>query len=96
VAPQALLLMNNAQVRACAEAMARRLGSDKPPEDAVRAGYALALGRPPTAAEQADSSRFVREQADSYKADGKPDAATLALADWCQVLMELNEFVYVD
>ena len=96
VAPQALLLMNNVQVRACAEAMARRLGADRLPEEAVRAGYVLALGRPPTAAEQADSSRFVCEQADSYKADGKPDAATLALADWCQVLMELNEFVYVD
>jgi hypothetical protein len=40
--------------------------------------------------------QFVREQLESYQAAGKPDAQKLALADFCQVLMELNEFIYID
>jgi hypothetical protein len=64
--------------------------------DAVRSGYAIALGRPPTEQETADSVRFVREQAESYRKDGKAEAERLGLTDFCQVLMELNEFIYVD
>jgi mono/diheme cytochrome c family protein len=98
VAPQALLLMNNAAVRGCAEAFARRIGpaDGKPTADVVRSGYLTALGRTPTAEESAESVRFVAEQRASYQADGKPDAGHLALTDLCQVLMDLNEFVYVD
>ena len=39
---------------------------------------------------------FLREQTASYQKDGKGDAATLALADFCQALLGSNEFVYVD
>ena len=35
-------------------------------------------------------------RAPSYKAAGKGDGRELAFADFCQVLMCLNEFVYVD
>ena len=39
---------------------------------------------------------FVKAQAESYKAAGKTDGREVALADFCQALMCLNEFVYVD
>jgi hypothetical protein len=98
IAPQALLLMNNELVRDSADGFASRVASapDRPPGDAVRAAYRHALGRAPTQRELADSVAFVAEQAASYRADGKPDAGRRALADFCQVLLGLNEFIYVD
>ena len=98
VAPQALLLMNNALVRSCAEGLAKRARPtpERPLAEAVRSGYAIALGRAPTGQETADSVQFIKEQAEAYKKDGKADAGRLGLMDWCQVLMELNEFIYVD
>jgi hypothetical protein len=90
--------MNNAQVRACADGLARRVAATggKALTDAVQSGYRIALGRLPTAAELGESVQFIKEQEESYKAAGKADASQLALADFCQVLLELNEFVYVE
>jgi hypothetical protein len=97
VAPQALLLLNNAAVRRCAEAFARRIGgANRPPPEVVRAGYRTALGREPRGSELADSVRFVEDQAASYAGDGRADARDAAAADFCQVLLGTNEFVYVD
>lgn len=97
VAPQALLLLNNGAVRASSEAFARRIGGpDAPVAEAVRRGYLTALGRAPAAAELADSVRFVEEQAAAYRSAGRAAAEQMALSDFCQVLTELNEFVYVD
>jgi hypothetical protein len=97
VAPQALLLLNNAAVRACSEAFAHRIAERKRSlSEAVRLGYLTALGRTPSAAELADTLRFLEEQTAAYRADGKENPAHLALTDFCQVLTGLNEFVYVD
>jgi mono/diheme cytochrome c family protein len=98
IAPQALLLMNNPHVRACARGFARRIASDAKTsvEEAVKAGYQIALTRLPTAEELAESVAFVKHQVDSYKTAGKKEAGELGYADLCQVLMCLNEFIYVD
>jgi mono/diheme cytochrome c family protein len=98
IAPQALLLLNNKTVRDSAEHFARRIAEakGKTQEDAVRAGYLTALGRGPGAEELTDSVRFIKEQEESYKRDGKADARHLALTDFCQVLLGLNEFLYID
>jgi hypothetical protein len=95
IAPQALLLMNNPNVRGYARAFARRIAptADTPVEDAVKTGFLTALARPPTADELADAAAFVREQLPTYPAASRRE---LALADFCQVLMCLNEFIYVD
>jgi mono/diheme cytochrome c family protein len=83
VAGQALLLMNNAfvvfQGAKFAERLAREAGPD--PSAQVRLGFRLALGRDPDADELSRSVAFVR-------------SGTRGLADFCQVLMNLNEFVY--
>jgi hypothetical protein len=98
IAPQALLLMNNPQVRASARSFARRIATDSKAalEDAVKAGYVIALTRSPDGEELAESVAFVKRQMESYKAIGKGDARELALADFCQALLCLNEFVYVE
>jgi mono/diheme cytochrome c family protein len=98
IAPQALLLMNNPLVRGCAEGLARRIApqAGRPPAEAVRAGYEIALARPPSDRELAESAAFVREQVESYRAEKKPDAEHLGLTDFCQVLLGLNEFLYID
>lgn len=98
VAPQALLLLNNANTRQYAKAFAKRI-APQPTTDlntAVRAGYVVAVARQPTEEELADGLAFVTAQTASYTAGGKPDARDLALADFCQVLLCLNEFVYVE
>jgi hypothetical protein len=98
VAPQALLLLNSAQVRRYADAFARRLDSktDAALSDLVRTGYRLALARPPSEPELRDSTEFLQEQIASYQTDRRENARHLAVADFCQVLLSVNEFVYVD
>jgi mono/diheme cytochrome c family protein len=98
VAPQALLLLNNPNSRSYAKAFAKRIVPEAATDvgAALRAGYVIAVARPPTADELADGLAFVAAQSASYQAAGKPDARDLALADFCQVLLCLNEFVYVE
>ncbi len=95
VAPQALLLMNNSQIRNSARAWAKALAA-QPPMEAVKHAYLTALGRPPTDDELALTGEFLRTQTESYKTAGKGDASELALTDFCQSLVSLNEFVYVE
>jgi cytochrome c553 len=94
VAPQSLLLMNNPQVRMWARAMARRVGNAMMPEQAIDRAYQVVLSRKPTPEELADGLAFVKGQEASYQ--GKADARELALADFCQVVMCLSEFMYVE
>jgi cytochrome c553 len=90
IAPQALHLMNNPHVRGAAHGFARRVLADPKVTDeaAVKLAYALALCREPTAAELADALPFLKGKAAA-------DRET-ALADFCQVLFCLNEFLYAD
>lgn len=95
IAPQALHLLNNPQVRQYAKDFARRIAPNPktPVEEAVAAGYKMALARSPSAGELRDALDFIDRQAATYPAD---DRRVLALADFCQVLFCLNELVYVD
>jgi hypothetical protein len=83
VAPQALLLMNNSavllQAGRFADRLRREAGSD--PGAQVDRAFALALGRPPDAAERRAALAYL---------DGGPGS----LAGFCHVLFNLNEFVY--
>jgi mono/diheme cytochrome c family protein len=98
IAPQALLLMNNDHVREYARSLAHRI-SPKPetsPAEAITNGYLLTLSRPPSAQELADTLVFLQTQTASYKASGQPDPSGLALVDLSQVLLGLNEFLYIE
>ena len=101
IAPQALLLLNNSTVRDSARAFAARATTDVAPgpdagSAAVRRAYLMGLSRSPDETELADALAFLDAQSAQYAADGKADARQLAMTDLCQVLLGLNEFVYVD
>ncbi len=92
IAPQALLFMNNPQVVQWARALAGQLDSSQP-DKAIHELYLRTLTREPTAAELAESRAFFDSQSTSYSKN--KNASQLALADLCQVMFSLNEFIYL-
>ncbi len=98
VAPQALAILNNKQIHGYAARFAKRLlASDSvTDEQAIRSAYLTALAREVDSDELNLSLGFLRQAAASYEAAGKNNARELALADFCQVLFGLNEFIYID
>jgi hypothetical protein len=90
VAPQSLHLMNNPHVRAAAYGLAKRaVGDGKTSDaDAVTLAYKIALCRAPTKEELDDATAFLKAQGAA--------ARDTAMADLCQVLFCLNEFLYVE
>ena len=95
VAPQALLFMNNGPGRAWAEAMARRVASTDD-RQSVTATYQLAFGRDPTPSELKLAIEFLTADRNDRSAVDDADAGLQALADYCQMLLSTNEFVYID
>ncbi|MDB5353322.1 MAG: hypothetical protein JWN86_4569 [Planctomycetota bacterium] len=101
-APQALTLLNSAFLHEQAAIFADRLkrdSGDKEEAQIVRA-FSLAFARTPSAAEQADSLDFLREQAGRVKLRPKPedrgDPKTEALKALCLVILNTSEFISVD
>jgi len=64
------------------------------PGAVVEAAYRIALSRPPTAQEQTQMVALIQQHIESYGDDER--AAKLATTDFCQLLLCLNEFVYID
>jgi hypothetical protein len=95
IAPQALFLMNNANVRGYARALARKIPGKLSEERVIQTAYKMTVARPADAGEVASGRAFLAQQAASYSNSGV-GAPELALADLCQVLMCLNEFAYVE
>ncbi len=83
VAPQALLLMNNAEVLLQAKYFAQRvaLEAGPDPEAQIYRAFEIALARKPTGTERAKALGFVTTTA-------------TGLVDLCQTLFNLNEFLY--
>jgi Protein of unknown function (DUF1553)/Protein of unknown function (DUF1549) len=78
--PQALALLNSAEVTAAAQALAKRLEKEAPTADErVILAFRIAFGRRPSADESA--REFLRES---------------PLSELCRALLNANEFVYVD
>jgi hypothetical protein len=98
IAPQALAFLNSPHVRSYAHNLAKRWlpAFENSPSDAVRRGYQATIGREPDDAELRAALEFLASQEKSYRASEKSDSRELALADLCQVLFGLNEFVYVE
>jgi mono/diheme cytochrome c family protein len=96
IAPQALLFMNSPHVRGYAVSFARQIAAAKTNDEAVTQAYLAAIGRRPSATELAENMAFIKDQTASYDSTKKGNARELALADFCQVVMCLNEFVYVE
>ena len=98
IAPQALHFLNNPQVRSWATSFGRRLaatGENSVP-DAIRQGYLAATGRPPNELELSETIAFLTAQTDRYLKAGQAQPTRLAFADFAQVLLSLNESIYVE
>jgi mono/diheme cytochrome c family protein len=99
VAPQALLLMNSPQIRQWAAGFARRIESEisrGTPANYVKHAYELALGRAPKTIELQNATEFLTRGIATYAAANYQQPQTQALADFCQAVLSLNEFVYVN
>ena len=96
IAPQALLLMNNPQVREASRQFAARLRpvAMKSLDDAVKLGYLTAISRLPSTEELSGTTEFLRQQAASYSITDSSTGLSRSLIDFCQVLFCLNEFIY--
>ena len=96
IAPQALLLLNNAQVRTAAAAFAKRIEGKPSSKERIGEAFRIAFGRLPDKVEASEAARFLASQAESYRAAGKAEPDDLALGDFCQAVLGLNEFSYID
>ncbi|MGE3778301.1 MAG: DUF1549 and DUF1553 domain-containing protein, partial [Pirellulaceae bacterium] len=102
VAPQALALLNDPFLRARAVDFARRLIAEAGPDHAdwITRGFRLGLARPPSESELRTSLKFLDSQLHRRvlrdPLASADDLHRRALADFCQGLFCLNEFIYVD
>ena len=102
VAPQALALLNDQFVRKVSFEFADRLLKEgrNDPTQWIERGFELALARSPSEAERSASRAFVeRQQQERQKRAPQAPAEEIrrqALADLCQAIFSLNEFVYID
>ena len=95
VAPQALLLLNSPIIREYAVGLALKTKgpSESDLRERVRQVYRECFSRSPFTEETKLALEFIQQQQSDY--DMK-NAVEVAISDWCQAIMSLNEFVFVD
>ncbi len=81
VAPQALTLLNSEFMLRSAEALAERIASPEDPEQTVRTAWELSFSRPPDQDEMEQAVEML---------------ANAGTRDFCLMLFNLNEFIYID
>jgi hypothetical protein len=105
VPTQALTLLNNEfvllQARHLADRVIREAGGDAAAQ--IRSLYRIALSREPTATELKGQLEFVRNQRDFYRnengssgASAEESPETAAMTDLSHVMLNANEFVYIN
>ncbi|MCI0638061.1 MAG: PSD1 and planctomycete cytochrome C domain-containing protein [Gemmataceae bacterium] len=95
---QALLMLNSPFMQEQAKAFAERVLGEKQGDPITRA-YRLAFGRTPSDAEVKQATAFVEEQCrriEPQAAEFSAATRRAAYADFCGVLLNANEFLYVD
>lgn len=96
--PQALWFMNGPVARRAAEGFAARLEEPaaKSLDAAVREAFLVALAREPSPAELDHWLRMIDGDMSEYSAAGRADSRQQSLANFCQLLLSTNEFLYVE
>ena len=94
VSTQSLALLNNPFVHDQSAALAKRIGTKITRKEQVTRAWRLALGRDPRVAEAAAAVTHLERQGARFAE--RPDPALDALASLCHVLLNTNEFIYVD
>jgi hypothetical protein len=94
VPTQALNLLNNAFVHEQSEALAKRVADQPAP---IQAAWRIAFGRNPSKSEMTFATDFLNQQEKLFRDKGRGDQSkSLALASLCHVLVNANEFMFVD
>jgi hypothetical protein len=97
VPTQALTLLNNPfvldQARYFAERVAAQAGSEQ--DARVRAAYRIALGREPSTQEMEENVAFLNRQSAYHQGRAGKDGELAELVDLCDVILNLNEFLYI-
>lgn len=105
VAPQAMVILNDRFVRSVARDYAKLLlgkqNAESPSdqhawEAVVELAFETSFSRSPTEAELKASTEFIQAQAKVRTAREEQNPRTEALADYCQSLFGLNEYLYID
>ena len=99
VAPQALASLNDPFVRLRAGELAKGLlaTSGESPQLQIRQSFQRCFNRDPAVEELAAASAFLAAQTIVHQQrDAGLNAPQLALTDFCQSLLGLNEFIYID
>ena len=94
VPTQSLALLNNPFVHEQSAAMAKKIGVMIQAKEQVTRAWQLAFGRNPRQSEMDAALAHLEKQTKSFAA--RPTAALDALASLCHVLLNANEFLYVD
>lgn len=96
VAPQALAMLNSPIIRGLATKFASRIrpNAETSIDTVIESAYHLALGRPATDDEKSTMTNFIERQK-SLRSD-KDNAEELAVQDFCQLILCLNEFIYIE
>jgi hypothetical protein len=92
---QSLALLNSDFALSCGEAFAKQLlaETDGTSTELVHRAWQLAIGRDPTPAEQSMAIGFLASQREQYSGD---ESAQNALADFCQMVLASNAFLYLE
>ncbi|MFO0940027.1 MAG: DUF1553 domain-containing protein [Pirellulales bacterium] len=106
IAPQSLQFMNAQWVRNCAVGLANRASAaslrdtqlklSANLETTVRQVYRIALNREASDRELAASLQFIQHNQKLQNGKTADESALSALTDFCQAILSLNEFIYVD
>lgn len=94
VSHQALFFLNSPLVKDCASTLARTLRNTPCKDDAerIQLAYQSVLGRPPSTAETARVTEFLKTVGNEAKEGRTPEGWTA----FCQMLFASNEFLYRD
>ena len=101
VPTQALALLNNQFVHARSRQLADRVlrQAPKDQEDQVEQVWRLALARTPTRFEQRQAIQHLGQQRSHFEQQpgaGSQDSSRLALESLCHVILNTNEFIFID
>ncbi|HUG81331.1 MAG TPA: DUF1553 domain-containing protein [Bryobacterales bacterium] len=98
VPTQALTLLNNPFILGQAGLFAQRVAEEAgaATETRIRRAYQIALSRAPTTRELSRNVSFIERQRADHLGRGSSDADLDALVDLCDVILNLNEFVYLN
>jgi hypothetical protein len=97
VPTQALTLLNNEFSLLQSQHFAKRVreSAGESAESQVTTAYRIALSRDPRPAEMTDNLAFLAERRSHHASKPAGDPALAALTDLCNVMLNLNEFLYV-